>query len=921
MLKSFSMIVLGLLTVTCSAALQTSQLQLDKNMTVRNLAKKGDWRQASLQFYMNIGQKGISAEMGEPQVSEVDGSMQLLWTTPEYRWQVTLSPRGKMIEAVSELTSLATQELWLEPGMRLTVAKDDTFSRFWSGFGHSAEIGKEPLHRTGIKGEMEKHVGASTMPFPVSGIFGSKDSLFIGGVPFDPVSYTAGSWDPLTKLLTYSLRVVVSPQQTVTFRQTLGRASATYGAQEAIVQQYYEAYPECWAVIMGQDNPYIWGEHGQYINWWLKPEPELSRRLGVTLEWTYCPYKRSGDMLCREELWDYKPYSPFRPNKTEMGKRFDMAKTSREDYLRHRQEFFRRDGRRYGLMFYNTTSGTWCEINLAKKLYPDAITHDKDVSYILNTWSTHHDQEIRVFPWQTSFGKVFESDMVTLTKELDLPGFALDCAYGGAYYRGPAVEKPLPGRAWDDKGKFIDQNVAINHQVDFIHNIIKEPKNRRLSAFINGYLKGDYVMVEAPYMNTGKYKRWMPLLRWYIGPRPGCAHGHGYMLKEAIPDWHSRSPEELRDMIGKLSDYVIMNQFKYGLGTTYPTQYGFPQQLYIQQEQHELMRAGWQAEIPIVLEDGMRVPYLARYGRGPNAYFFLGNSGTEVVKGKVRFDNQAVSDDGLSILYALKMRNNSETTNLLDGNFTQVETVLPSRVPVIYEALAGIRKPAEDFSCEIDVNKQLNEQRYHLRFKNQQTFSSPLFVRDIRNFQLTGITLNGQDVKAGVDVQIKPNSVLEFRYSSQIFNNSAQEILAFPFTDAKNRTAFSVQINSENGRELAQRFNEYFDFCRSKELIAADSSQVMIEKVDKPVPAAGVVTLLIGEDSEKISVTPNKGLVITAHNAESANLMITELLKVMDLRYEYVFPFRMVSGLNWEMIRHFQMMNKAFPYQKYFEAQ
>lgn len=261
MLKSFSMIVLGLLTVTCSAALQTSQLQLDKNMTVRNLAKKGDWRQASLQFYMNIGQKGISAEMGEPQVSEVDGSMQLLWTTPEYRWQVTLSPRGKMIEAVSELTSLATQELWLEPGMRLTVAKDDTFSRFWSGFGHSAEIGKEPLHRTGIKGEMEKHVGASTMPFPVSGIFGSKDSLFIGGVPFDPVSYTAGSWDPLTKLLTYSLRVVVSPQQTVTFRQTLGRASATYGAQEAIVQQYYEAYPECWAVIMGQDNPYIWGEH------------------------------------------------------------------------------------------------------------------------------------------------------------------------------------------------------------------------------------------------------------------------------------------------------------------------------------------------------------------------------------------------------------------------------------------------------------------------------------------------------------------------------------------------------------------------------------------------------------------------------------------------------------------------------------
>lgn len=626
-------------------------------------------------------------------------------------------------------------------------------------------------------------------------------------------------------------------------------------------------------------------------------------------------------MLGREEFWDYKSHSPFRKTKPEGGIPINMAKINREDYLRHRQEFFRRDGRRYGLMFYNTVSGTWCEINLAKKHYPDAITHDKDVSYILNSWSTHHDQEIRVFPWQTSFGKVFESDMIALAKELDLPGFALDCAYGGAYYRGPAVEKPLPGRAWDDQGKFIDQNVAINHQVDFIHNIIKEQNSRPLSVFINGYLKGDYVMVEAPFMNTGKYKRWMPLLRWYIGPRPGVSHGHGYMLKESVPNWHSLAAEELQETIGKLSDFVIMNQFKYGISTTFPTQYGCPQQLYIQPEQHELMRAGWQAEIPIVLEEGMRVPYLARYGRGVNTYFFLGNSGGNVVKGKASFDNQAVSDDGLSIFYALKMRDHSKTNNLMDGGFTQVETSLPSRIPVIYEAVAAIRKPAENFSCEVSVEKQLNEQRYQLRFKNQQTFASPIFVRDIRNFKLVTLTLNGQDVKAGVDITIKPNSVLEFAYLSQIFSNSAEEILAFPFTDAKNRTSFTVQMNTESGHELAQRFNEYFDFCRSKELIAADSSQVMIEKVDKPVPAAGVVTLLIGEDSEKISVTPNKGLVITAHNAESANLMITELLKVMDLRYEYVFPFRMVSGLNWEMIRHFQMMNKAFPYQKYFEAQ
>jgi hypothetical protein len=44
----------------------------------------------------------------------------------------------------------------------------------------------------------------------------------------------------------------------------------------------------------------------------------------------------------------------------------------------------------------------------------------------------------------TSFAKVLQNDIKTLVKELDLPGFAFDCSYGGAYYRGPAVKKICP---------------------------------------------------------------------------------------------------------------------------------------------------------------------------------------------------------------------------------------------------------------------------------------------------------------------------------------------------------------------------------------------------------------------------------------------------------------------------------------------
>ncbi len=922
MLKIFALIGLCSLALLCPAGVQTTQLQVNDDLTVRNLGANRSWDSALLQFYMTLGPKGAATPMGRPEISGTDGQLKLQWKTPEYRWQVTLTPQGRMIQAASELTNLTGNELWIEPEIRLENVKNE-FRQFWDGFGHMSAIKQDILKRTGIKGEVEKHVGASTMPFPVSGAVGEKDVLFVGGVPFDPVSYTAGSWDPAKNALTYSIRLVVAPKQTVSFRHVLGRAGSDYGAQEAVVQQYYEAYPECWAVIMGQDNPYVWGAHGQYISWWKVPDPEVSRRLDVTLEWTYCPYKRSGDMLGREEYWDYKAHSPFRSNKAEIGKTIDMGTIGREEYNQRRKEIFHRYGRRYGLMFYNTVAGTWCELDLARSKYPDAITHDKDVMYILNVWSTHHDREIRVFPMGTSFGEVFESDMKELVKELDLPGFALDCAYGGAFYRGPAVEKDLPGRAWDDQGKFIDQNVAINREVDFIHNMVKDPK-RRLTAFINGYLKGDYVMVETPLLNTGKMKRWMPLLRWYIGPRPGCSHGHGFLLNEVIPDWRNWTPEDLREQMVKLSDFVILNQFKYGIGSSYLTQYGNPQELYALTEAHELMRAGWQAEIPMVLEDGMRVPYRARYGRGVNTYFYLANSGADDVKGNVRFDNSALDGNGLTMLFVRKMRDKAEASNLLSGNFTQLAAELPSRVPVVYEAVAGIRKPAEDFSCEVRADKQLNEQRYRIQFNNRQAFSTPVTARDIRGFELARMTLNGANVAPGATVEIKPGSVLEITYRSTVFRNPAADILAFPFTDAGKQISFNVQANTDDGYELARRFNDYFDFCRKNKVIDAKSKPVELKKIANPTPAAGTVTLMIGEMTgsgpDGVSVSPEGGIIIKAADAESADRMITALFKVMDQRYEYVFPFSYVMGLKPEMIQHFQMWNKAFPYKKYFEV-
>ncbi|MFA6930647.1 MAG: hypothetical protein WCT05_09985 [Lentisphaeria bacterium] len=931
---------LNLFLLSSLAALETDFIKLhyqpDANLRLENKNQKGNWKTAELQAFMIRSNEANREELVPENLRADAQGLHFQFTRPAYRWQLQLKVQGKLLLLESTLTNLSDQELLLEPGWQLKVPDLSPLSHYWDGFAHLYETAREdPVYRYGIKGEEEKHVGASTMPFPVGALGGSQDALYLGAVPFDPISYTAGAFVPAEKKLQYSLRVVLSPGQSLQLRQTIGGARAIYGMQEAIVQQYYESFPELWQVVHGQENPYTWANHAHYQNWWGQPKAEDSRRLQMKIEWCYCPYKRSGDMYGKDELWDYQAKNPFRSGKPECGGvPIDFGSISAPDYREHRRNRFREYARQYGWMFYNTTAGTWCELQLAQKKYPDAITHDKSVMYILNSWSTHHDQEIRVFPMATSFAEEFEKDLVSLAEDLNVPGFALDCAYGGAYYRGSAVKKSLPGRAWDEEGVFIDQSVAINHQVDFIHQIYSEPE-KKLTAFINGYLKGDFVMVETPYLNIGKFRRWMPLLRWYIGPRPGCVHGHGFLFKDIVPDWRNKSPEYFQELMPKLSDFIILNQFKYGLTNSYLTMYGNPQQIYIFPEAFELMRAGWQAELPLILEDGMRVPYLSRYGSGVQTYFFLGNSGAEDVEGQVRFDNQALIEPGWALLWNRKMRQQASTENQLDGVFTQVQAQLPSRVPVLYESVAALRSEVAKQQVLVKADKDLDRQIYHLHWQNKNNFEGQLRFRTIRHFDLQDVRLNGKTVPIenyqSNKLDFAPNSKLEITYQSQLFHLPEKAILEFPFSTADGKLHCQVQV--EKGNEaalaLAERFTTYFAFCKEKKLLPDNSPELNILETKTMTDAPNAICILLDsttmpkawqEIPSGISRNSSGTLQIRAKDIGTAELLLEELFQVMDKRFEYIFPFRYVMGLHRDMLVHFKMLDKHFPYHKYFEV-
>lgn len=900
------------------AALTLSAVENDNAVLNRDLQFRvqGCALVPRLQFTL-ADQKGPAA-LPVPSVRDSAECMTVDYQMPELSWKIRIVPRGKILVAESELHNSGKTEQWLEPGLRFRFPGDTAFSGFWDGFGRTLPIGKAPVGRKGIKGSLEKHVGASTSPYPATAVFKGDRVFFLGTVPFDPLSYTAANFDPEKNQLESSLRIVLSPGQTLQIRQVLGSITAPYGIPEGVVQTYYDSFPEAYAVSGGQDNPYVWGTHAHYMSWWRKPDRELSRRFHITIEWTYCPYRRSGEMLCRDDRWDYKPSAPFRTQNMLGGELVNHAKYSAPEFRKLVKDRFLKYGRRFGWMYYNSDGGTWCEVQLAEKYFPDSINDDTDgVRKYLENWSTIHDREVRTFPYGTTYAEEFERAQKILVRELDLPGFAFDCSYGGAYYRGPAVDKPLPGRAWDDRGKFIDQSIAINHQVDYVREL-RNQQGEPVSIFFNGNLKGDYAMTEASYVEKAQYKRWFPLLRWQIGPRPGTTHKHGFCIRQVQPDWRGMTREAFLDLVGRLSDHLILNQFQYGLANDQLSMFGNPQMIYIQPEALELMRALWQAELPVQTDFDGKVRYLSRYGSGANTFFYFGNSSRNNASGKVRIDNSRLTGKGEAVLFVRKMRDHAATENLVSGGFTQFSLTVPSRTPVIYEAVASLKLP--DGKVKVSSEKSLN--RIVFTVEPEKAVSSEIHFRTIYGFRIGSVEVDGSPAVCKDNravLRIPAGGKLTVTYLSNVYQLTEADLKKFQFTDPTGRPAFRIQAVPEAG-EAAERFNEYFRFAEKYQGGATMKNDIPTELSAAPVPAAGTVTLLIG-GTRGIRMADNGGIVIAAENADQLDRLVTQFFYALDRRYPVKIPFRSVMGLLQDMVNHFDLSKTVLPCRKYFEGE
>ena len=885
----------------------------DGRIFMTNRYPQAGWQRAEVELSLRSDTGPIHLQKGK--ISRQKDLLKLERKSGAWKWESSFSVRDRLILINSVFVNTSAKRQLLEAGVSLLPDFKVKSSRFWNGFGKVYAADRFRYRQGCMTTEGQKRYYYCEFPFPAAAVSAGDSGIFAGHEIFAPVSWSSCSFDPGKNKLHFSQRFVADPGQTVKFSFVIGSVRPVFGLAEAVVQHYYDTFPQEWQVVRGQDNPYVWGNHAQYGTWKIKPDPERSRRHHYKLDWAYCPYKRSGDIRMRKEFWDYKPFSPFSSYRSGKygGVQAPFPATSYEELVKIRRERFLEYGQKYGWMFYNSCVGHWCEYQLALKHYPDAIIRKKGKPVAYNRWTTAYDREYNVFPYHTSFGKVMYEDMTYVAKELQLPGFALDCGSGGFDYRGPAVEKPVPGRAWDKDGIFIDNSVAINAMVDHIRSINpKEP----LTSFCNGTLKGDYMMFERSLVHPDT-KRMMPLGKWWIGPRPGCVHAHGYLFHDTVPNWKGLSTEEFLKMLSRLADYTMLNQFKYGLTPNYNTMVGVPEHYYILPESFELMRAGWQAEIPLELSAGLYAPYKARYGKAENSYIYLGNSSARTSSGTLRIDNRVLAPrTHQRQIFVLKKRSKARTENKLSGSFTAFDVVLPSRVPVLWESVCGVIGGGEEMTVKASAEKSLEKEVFRVEFVKTHPFTGKFKFRQRRGFSAPALRLNGRPVKAEQSLNIRRGDKLEILYRSENFCLSSREITTFPYTSKNGEVSLKVGFpgNDQAVRNVARRFNDYFTYCRRNGLVAGDGLCYLVS--DPGQGEKGMIRLQLAPGKAFAARKKNGGILLSAPDAKALDRLTTEFFYQMDKRFDHVPPLRHVEGMD---PGEFNANGKRLPLRRFFD--
>lgn len=831
--------------------------------------------------------------------------------------RVERSTKGKLTGWEIEMINDSGEALRLQPQLVWTVPGLGAYDRYWDGSQTLTQIGEIT--------EARKFSTLRSMA-PWSGLVGAKRALVLGTAPSQILSFVESGFIPpgdgRPAELSFAARLIIPPHARRTISFFSGDLDAPFGGERELVQRVHEAYPQSF-----QPDPHappsLWGASAHY--WMATKSPdtlpgrapiEFMRRMNVSWEWCYSPFKRSGDIWGEEEYWDYTPLVPFDKKPTlRLGQKIDFGEISRSEFLDRREKYFNQYNGAFGFMFY-TPFAAWMEHQLAREKFSDAIIDDATQMTDLKYFVTGYDRELLVLPWFTSYQKLVETQYRRVAETYDIHGFGFDVALGGARYRGPAVANADAPRAYDEKGDFIDVGAAAAYVLDYVKSLpTRFDKSQRLAAVINGTrsfnsaVRGDYGMLEGtPYFHG---REQIPLSRYLFGQKPASWWKGWSYTQFAVPNWQRYDRQHFLKTMRGLVDYTIFSSFQWGNIPTLNYEMGVPKVTGTVPILIDSLRRGWQAVFPVDFSWEGSV-HTGRYGRDLQTRLFWGNPYEEPRRIDATVDGSYLGDG--TYVFAARLNGPARLENRLDHGKTSFAVGVPSRQPFLVDAVAALPGDAEGvvagsletspYRIRINLDISANGDRPAvLRLPKHEGYDAPVVSNDGRT--LTVVAREG-----GYELTL-PAGAREVRiaaeYASSLLRFTPEQLAAFPFFATEFDPGFAVyspslkQLSPYVIDERLRQFVSFYPIASGKNSTPQPLRFTEEQSVTGPVLA---ITLDPAASGATISFASPERIEITAPNSEELSATLDRFLALLNERYPYHPGFIATWGMDAGLLRH-----------------
>ncbi len=755
--------------------------------------------------------------------------------------------------------------------------------------------------------------------FPLSALGDAEHAVIMGITPTTLISY-AEPWldyhpgDQST--WGFSLRAVLEPAVPERVALCLGPITGLrYGFLAAAWETYQRAFPEYFRPHEGVPDG-VWLTSSVYQSWYHPPDREWLRRLWCGWDWCYAPFKRAGDMYCREEDWDYQPLGkPLAEAKaTFIGRERRMAEETLEQFRRDRQEYFATYGLDCGQLFY-TPSGIWVEKQLAQQRFPDAIVVNDAIPTQYTIWVTHWDTEVLVQPTGTSYATRLLEDYRLLLQELDISGFAFDVCTAGQRNYGPGAERPIRGRSWDERGVFFDLGISMVQQMNFIRGLDTSRLPYDTPAIIGPGASftawhGDGALLELTLTDPHKYN--VPVMAMALGAKPGVIW-KGYDLHVILPDWEKLSRREFLTLLAKLADYVYLKSFQWGLYPGINYEVGMDKWQRAMPLLVELVQSGWHPLAPVALEADAEL-WVGRYGAGADTSLALANPNEEAVQVGVTVDNRFLGSSSY-VLVDRKRPEQALSQTLADGS-TALTVTAPRRQVTVLRAVAGV-KSRQTLHVSASMSETISTKTVSLRLSVPETELVGLEWGAWPGFEVQRVQVNGQVLEPEARLVELPagESTIAVNYAARFLHFDQQQLDRFALLTEAGEMNFQVvapEPQRRDYRRVAERFDRYFRFY-AKEVLKHDAAPLVVvtDPAQVTAPLRLELTIGAGNDNAGWSLSADgAALRLSASDEREAVRRTEELLRILDRRFEYFAPFKAIGNLHWKFFPAFGLQDR-----------